>query len=284
VSDTTAQLSPRHPGSKSALTVLVALLVVWVLLPILWMLITAFKPRSAIATSTPTVHFSPTMINFQHLFTGGNSISPYVVNSVVASLGSTIISLVLGCLAGYGLSTWRSRAKKNLSFWIISTRMAPIAAVIVPLFVEFRQLGLINSVVGLIIAYLTFSLPFAIWLMSAFFGEVPSSLREAAQMDGCTPFQAFWRVVLPTAIPGVVTTGVLCVVFSWNDYAFASAFSGPKSQTLPMTAGSLITQTGTDWGQLCAVGLVTVVPMMLIGLLVRRHLVTGLSLGAVTGE
>ncbi|HWU46485.1 MAG TPA: carbohydrate ABC transporter permease [Humibacter sp.] len=264
--------------------VLAVVIVLWSVVPLLWMLLTAFKPQTAINTSTPVLAFAPTLENFIRLFTGGNSIGPYILNSVLASVGSTVIAVGLGTMAGYGLSRWKSRAKGNLSFWIISTRMAPIAAVIVPLFVIFRQFGLINSVPGLIVAYLTFNLPFAIWLMSAFFAEVPTALQEAAQIDGCNKWQAFRLVVLPTTLPGMIATAVLCTVFSWNDYAFATAFSGPESQTLPMSAGSLITQTGTDWGQLCALGIITVLPMIVIGLLVRRHLVTGMSMGAVTGE
>lgn len=282
MSITTARSAPAH--RRVIVFVLAAAIIFWSVVPLLWMLLTAFKPQTAIKTSSPALSFTPTMENFVHLFSGGNSIGPYIVNSVVASVGSTIIAIVLGTMAGYGLSGWRSRGKGQLSFWIISTRMAPIAAVIVPLFVLFRQFGLIDSLLGLVVAYLTFNLPFAIWLMSAFFAEVPPSLQEAAQIDGCNKWQAFRLVVLPTTLPGVVTTAVLCTVFSWNDYAFASAFSGPESQTLPMTAGSLITQTGVDWGQLCAIGLITVVPMVVLGLLVRRHLVIGMSLGAVTGE
>jgi multiple sugar transport system permease protein len=284
VSADVGSLAPRTRIGRVVVVVLAAAVVLAVAVPLLWMTITAFKPRSAIVTASPTLAFTPSGVNFANLFSGGNSIAPYILNSAAASLGSTAIALVLGCTAGYALSIWRSRAKRHLSFWIISTRMAPIAAVIVPLFVLFRQAGLIDSVLGLIVAYLTFNLPFAVWLMSAFFQEIPSSLREAAQVDGCTPFQAFLTVVLPSAVPGVVATGVLCTVFSWNDYAFAVAFSGPSSQTLPMSAGSLITQTGVDWGQLCAIGIITVLPMIVLGLLVRRHLVTGLSLGAVTGE
>jgi ABC-type sugar transport system, permease component len=281
---TTATTRPAPLSRRVVVFVLAVVVIVWSVVPLLWMLLTAFKPQGAIKTSSPTLFFTPTMDNFINLFSGGNSIGPYIVNSVIASVGSTVIAIVLGTMAGYGLAGWKSRGKGQLSFWIISTRMAPIAAVIVPLFVLFRQFGLIDSVVGLIVAYLTFNLPFAIWLMSAFFAEVPPSLQEAAQIDGCSKWQAFRLVVLPTTVPGVITTAVLCTVFSWNDYAFASAFTGPESQTLPMTAGSLITQTGVDWGQLCAIGLVTVIPMIVIGLLVRRHLVTGMSLGAVTGE
>ncbi|MDT7558853.1 MAG: multiple sugar transport system permease protein, partial [Pseudonocardiales bacterium] len=190
----------------------------------------------------------------------------------------------LGALAGYGLAHTRMRGKKHLSFWIISTRMAPIAAVVLPLFMIFRGLGLIDSIPGLILAYLTFDLPFAIWLMSAFFADLPPSLEESALVAGCSRWQAYWHVVLPLTRSGLVTSFVLCLVFAWNDYAFALVFSGPSSQTLPMAASQLVTQTGIDWGQLCAIGVFVVVPMMLAGLAVRRWLVTGLTLGAVTGE
>src|SRR5829696_6633563 len=148
----------------------------------------------------------------------------------------------------------------------------------------FRNLALLDSVVGLIIAYLTFNLPFAIWLMNAFFADLPPSLEEAAMVDGATRFQAFWRVALPLVTPGIVTTGILCLIFSWNDYVFARTFSGPESQTIPIAAAQLITQTGIDWGKLTAIGTVVVLPMMLIGLAVRRWIVRGLTLGPVKGE
>ena len=135
----------------------------------------------------------------------------------------------------------------------------------------------------LIVAYLTFNMPFAIWIMNAFFMDLPPSLEEAAMVDGATRFQAFYRVALPLVTPGIVTTAILCLVFSWNDYAFAATFSGPNSQTLPIAA-QLNTQTGLNWGQLSAIGTIVVLPMMVVGLAVRRYLVRGLTLGAVTGE
>ena len=171
-----------------------------------------------------------------------------------------------------------------MSFWIISTRMAPIAAVILPLYAVFRSLDLLNSTTGLIVAYLTFNLPFAIWIMNAFFADLPPALEEAALVDGATKFGAFWRIALPLTAPGIVTTAILCLVFSWNDYAFAQSFSGPGSQTLPIAASQLITQTGINWGQLMAIGTIVVLPMIVVGLAVRRYLVKGLTLGAVTGE
>jgi len=135
-----------------------------------------------------------------------------------------------------------------------------------------------------VVAYLTFNLPFAILVMNAFAAQLPPGLEEAAMADGATPWQAFRKIALPLVLPGLATTAILCFVFSWNDYGFAATFSGPDSHTLPMAASQLVTQTEIDWGQLAAIGTIVVAPMILVGLVVRRWLVTGLTLGAVTGE
>lgn len=267
------------------ITLVLALVIAfWSAVPILWMIVTSFKPQEAIRTSQTVLIFSPTMENFRNLFFGGNKVGSFLVNSVIAAGVSTVIAVAFGCLAGYGMAHWTSRHKQSIAFWVISTRMAPIAAVIVPLFVMFRTVGLVNTLPGLILAYLSFNLPFAIWMMSAFFEQVPKSIEEAALVDGCTKIQAFASIALPVSMPGVVTTTVLCLVFAWNDYAFSTALGGPQSSTMPMAAGALVTQSGIDWGLLCALGVVVALPMLFAGLAVRRHLVTGLSLGAVTGE
>jgi multiple sugar transport system permease protein len=261
-----------------------ALALAWTLVPLLWMLLSSFKNRADVTAASPKVAFEPTFENYRGLFTGANNLTPYIWHSVLAAGLSAVLAVGFGALAGYGLSRTTMRGKKHLAFWIISTRMAPIAAVVLPLFLIFRGIGLIDTIPGLVLAYLTFNLPFAIWLMSAFFAEVPPSLEESALVAGCTRWQAFRWVILPLTKSGLVTTFVLCLVFAWNDYAFAVVFSGPNSQTLPIAASQLVTQTGIDWGQLTAIGTIVVVPMMLAGLAVRRWLVTGLTLGAVTGE
>ncbi|MGW4471363.1 carbohydrate ABC transporter permease [Nonomuraea sp. NPDC004354] len=279
--------SPLEATSRSTrwLTVLLlGLALLWTLVPLVWMLMSSFKNRTDVTAPTPKFAFAPTMDNYVGLFTGANNLVPYIWHSVLAAGISALLAVTLGALAGYGLARTQMRGKRHLAFWIISTRMAPIAAVVVPLFLIFRGLGLIDSIPGLVLAYLTFNLPFAIWLMSAFFAEVPPSLEESALVAGCTRWQAFRTVILPLTKSGLVTTFVLCLVFAWNDYAFAVVFSGPNSQTLPIAASQLVTQTGVDWGQLAAIGTIVVVPMMLAGLAVRRWLVTGLTLGAVTGE
>lgn len=263
---------------------LLLLVLLWTLVPVLWMVISSFKSLGDVLSTTPVIAFKPTLVNYAGLDAGGNGLVSYFRNSMLAAGISTIIATTLGIFAGYGLARVDFRGKRHLAFWIISTRMAPIAAIILPLYVGFTFLHLINTLWGLIIAYLTFNLPFAIWIMHAFFADLPKGMEEAAMVDGASKFQTFWRVALPLTAPGIVTTAILCLVFSWNDYVFAATFSGPGSQTLPVAASALITQTGVDWGQLTAIGTVVALPMIVVGLAVRRYLVKGLTLGAVTGE
>ncbi|MFG2191355.1 carbohydrate ABC transporter permease [Streptomyces sp. NPDC048639] len=287
MTSSTAGAAPLQRGTRASrilVRVLVAVALVWTLVPLGWMALSSVKPSGEVTAPAPDVWFGPTLDNYRNLFTGSNNLWPYLTNSVVAAGLSALLATVLGALTGYGLARTPMRGKQHLSFWIISTRMAPAAAVVLPIFLIFRFLGLIDTLPGLVLAYLSFNLPFAIWLLNAFFAQVPPSLEESALVAGCTRWQAFRHVVLPLTRPGLVTTFVLCLVFSWNDYAFALVLSGPHTQTLPLAAGQLVTQTGIDWGQLTAIGTVVVVPMMLVGLAVRRWLVTGLTMGAVTGE
>jgi multiple sugar transport system permease protein len=271
-------------GSRIGLPVVLGVILLWTVVPLAWMVLSSLKPSEDLTSSSPTLSFSPTLEHYDALFSGGNNIGPYIQNSLFAAGISTVIAVSLGCLAGYGLARTRFRGKEHVAFWIISQRMAPIAAVILPLFIIFRFTGLLGSTWGLIVAYLTFNLPFAIWIMNAFFSELSPSLEEAALMDGASRWSAFRDIALPLVLPGIATTAILCLVFSWNDYAFAVTFSGPDSQTLPIAASQLVTQTAIDWGQLTAIGTIVVAPMIVVGLIVRRWLVTGLTLGAVTGE
>jgi multiple sugar transport system permease protein len=266
---------------QAILLIFIFAFLVWTLFPIVWMVVSSFNPNNALFAFPPKFVFAPTSEHYAGLFTGSNTFATYIKNSVIASVSSTVISVVLGTAAGYGLARSHFKGKEDLSFWIISTRMAPIAAVILPLYLFYSKLHLLNTLVGLIIAYLTFSLPFAIWLMNAFFVDLPIALEEASKVDGATKWQTFVHIVLPLGAPGIVTTAILCFIFAWNDYAFATTFGGPGSQTIPIAAAQLMTQSGIDWGKLMAIGTVTVLPMIFFGMIVRRWLVRGLTLGAV---
>jgi multiple sugar transport system permease protein len=273
--------SKKHMIGYIILYGFVAISLVWALLPIVWMVLSSLKTEAGMFSLPPKFIFKPTFQTYIQMFSDQGNFTHYLLNSLIASLISTLISLVLGTLGGFAMARGNFKQEKAISFWIISTRMAPIAAVILPLYLMFAKLGLIGTMTGLIFAYTTFNLPFALWMMITFFKEVPVDLEEAAMIDGCSKFQAFWKIALPPAAPGLVATGILCLMFAWNDFAFASVFTGEATQTIPVAASLLITQQGIAWGQAMATGTVIITPMLIAGLAVRKYLVRGLSMGAV---
>ena len=257
-----------------AVVVFLVFFTVWTILPLFVMFVSSFKDLLA-AFQLPGVgkwgdiglffDFTPT---FKH----------YV--SLIAAGGSAVISVVFGSMAAYSLSRIDFRGKDDLFFWIISTRMAPVVAVLVPLYAIFRSAGLIGTLPGLILAYTTFNLPFAIWILKGFFDNVPYAIEEAAMCDGCSRFEAF-RMILPLVAPGIGAFLVLCVLFAWNDFLFASIIGSGGAKTLPVATRELVQPQNIQWGRIMAAGVVTTVPMLLLGLLIRRYLVAGLTMGAV---
>jgi multiple sugar transport system permease protein len=265
----------------TVLYVLMLAVLAWALVPILYMAISSVKTQVNMFSMPPKFIFEPTFDVYHDMFAGRGDFTEFLTNSVVVALVTTASSLVLGVMGGFALARGNFKREKDISFWIISTRMAPIPAVILPLYLIFSKLGLIGTTAGLMFAYTTFNLPFALWMMSTFFKDVPIDLEEAAMIDGCSKFRAFWRVAVPTAAPGIVATGVLCLMFSWNDYSFASIFTGNGSQTVPIAVSLLVSQQGIKWGQAMATGTVIIMPMLICGLMVRKYMVRGLSMGAV---
>lgn len=277
---------------RSAVSVLTVtflfFLVIWSLLPLAIMLISSFK-QLLDAFQLPAVgdwggvgvifDFIPTARHYIDLF-ADHDFGIYLRNSLIASLGSAVVSVSLGAPAAYAMSRATFRGKRDLLFWIISTRMAPVVAVMVPLYVIFRSSGLVGTLPGLILAYTTFNLSFAIWILKGFFDNIPYAIEEAAQCDGCTRWQAF-RLIFPLIAPGLGAFIVLCVLFGWNDFLFASIIGSGGAKTLPVATAELVQPVKIQWGAIMAAGVVTTVPMMFLGLLVRRYLVTGLTMGAV---
>ncbi len=278
-----ATLPSRHK-SRSLLTNLAILaldgvVLFWFAFPIVWMFLSALKTQAGMFTMPPQWIFQPTLFNYQNMFDRGALL--YFRNSMVASLGTVVIATALGTLAGYGLARGRFRYKKNVAWWIITSRMAPIPAVLVPLYAIFRGLGMVNTLPGLIFAFTTFSLPLAVWLMMGFFREVPKDLEEAVWVDGGTTFRGFWDVALPLVKPGLIATATLSFIFSWNDYLFATVLTSGATQTLPVVTASLQTMQGVVWGQVMSMGTLIFVPVLILGIAIRKYLVRGLSLGAV---
>jgi multiple sugar transport system permease protein len=268
--------------------VFIAFYVVWTVLPIFIMFVSSFKDLLE-AFKLPAIgdwagvtlffDFTPTSKHYYELF-ANLGFSTYLFNSLVAAGGSAVVSVVLGSMCAYSLSRIDFRGKKDLFFWIISTRMAPVVAVMVPLYWIFRELDLVGTLPGLILAYTTFNLPFAIWILKGFFDNVPYAIEEAQMVDGATRFQAF-RAILPLVAPGIGAFLVLCVLFAWNDYLFAAIIGSGGAKTLPAATRELVQPQNIQWGQIMAAGVVTTLPMMFLGLVIRKYLVTGLTMGAV---
>ena len=284
-------VSYRTPAKRLVEVLTVIFLVaylIWTLLPLFVMFVSSFKDLLE-AFKLPSVgdwlgagvffDFTPTFKHYIDLF-ADNNFGTYLLNSMLASGGSALISVVFGSMAAYSLSRIEFRGKRDLFFWIISTRMAPVVAVMVPLYAIFRGLGLVGTLPGLILAYTTFNLPFAIWILKGFFDNVPYAIEEASMCDGSTRFQAF-RAILPLVAPGVGAFLVLCVLFAWNDFLFASIIGSGGAKTLPVATKELVQPQNIQWGKIMAAGVVTTLPMMFLGLLIRRYLVTGLTMGAV---
>ncbi len=269
------------PVRRYGTYVVLGLVAVWTVVPIAWMFLSSLKIRRSMFSFPPQIFFEPTPQYYVDMFVGSNAVTSSVASSVIVALGTVVLSVSLGTIGGYGLSRLELRGKKHLAFWIISTRMAPIAAVIIPLFYLYQILNLMGTHLGLIVAHTTFNLPFAIWLMRSFFDEVPEALEEAARIDGATKWQAFRRVSLPLVLPGIGATAIIATVFSWNDFLFAFMFTSQGTQTLPVVASQQITQTGTLWGRVMATGVVIILPMLVFGVIVKNYLVSGLTMGAI---
>ena len=268
--------------------VFIAFYMVWTVLPIFIMFMSSFKDLLE-AFQIPAVgdwagvtvffNFTPTTKHYYELF-ANLGFSTYLFNSLVAAGGSAVVSVVLGSMCAYSLSRIEFRGKSDLFFWIISTRMAPVVAVLVPLYWIFRELNLVGTLPGLILAYTTFNLPFAIWILKGFFDNVPYAIEEAQMVDGATRFQAL-RAILPLVAPGIGAFVVLCILFAWNDYLFAAIIGSGGAKTLPAATRELVQPQNIQWGQIMAAGTVTALPMMFLGLIIRKYLVTGLTMGAV---
>lgn len=261
--------------AKAAL-ITVALVAIF---PFVYMLLVSLKSR--VLTYNPGVWiFKPTLENYIAVFQERNLLH-YAKNSLIVVLATTAISLVLGSLAAYGFARFSFKKKEDLAFWILSLRMLPPMATVIPFFVLARLTGLLDTHLVLILAYLTFNIPFTIWMMRGFFEEIPREIEEAALVDGCSHWQALTRVVLPLALPGLTATAIFCVIQSWNEFAFALFLTGVNARTLPTTVTFFLSVTGVIWGEMAAVGVVTALPVLIFAMLVQKYMIRGLTFGAV---
>jgi sorbitol/mannitol transport system permease protein len=247
-------------------------------LPILWMLITAFKPESAAETWPPRFVFSPTLSEFRLAVTG---MRPFLIHSVIATVGSTILVLLLGVPAAYALSAYPVRRWRDGLFFFISTKMLPIVAAIGPLYVIALHARLLDTIWLLIILYTAMNLPLAVWMIRSFILEVPTELLEAARLDGAGRVREIFGVILPVIMPGLVSTALICVIFAWNELFLALNLTVTNAATIPMFLMSSVPQEGLYIAHLSAAALVASVPVIIVGWIAQRSLVRGLSMGAI---
>lgn len=263
--------------SAHARAITVSVLLLLVLSPFLWLVQLAFRPAADIFDER--LFFVPTLEGFTSLLRG-NFLKSFW-NSLLVSTLSTGFSLLIGVPAAYALSRWDFKGRDRIALWILVTRMAPPIAFTIPFFLAYQYLGLQDTVIGLAIVYLTFNLAIVIWLMQTFFEAVPASLEEAAWIDGCGVWQAFWRVSLPLTAPGLAATAVLCFIFSWNDFFYALILTRTNAITAPVAIVNFLQYEGWEWTKIAASGTLVMFPVVIFTVLVRKYLVRGLTAGSI---
>ncbi|CAN7759525.1 carbohydrate ABC transporter permease [Bradyrhizobium sp. LjRoot220] len=269
----------RRASTRRLIAIGVTLLVL--LSPFLWLLQMSFKPNDLILQFPPPLIFKPTLEHYTSLLHGAFAAS--FGNSLMSASFSTVLALLLGVPAAYALSRWSGRGKHGLSFAILVTRMAPPIAFTIPFFLFYRWIGLLDTVTGLVLVYTSFNLPLVVWMMQPFFETVPSSLEEAALVDGASTRTVFLEIVLPMVTPGIAATAILCFLYAWNDFFFALILTRTNARTAPVAVVNFMNYEGWEWGKIAAGGSLVMAPVLIFSLAVRRYLVSGLTAGAVKG-
>ena len=268
----------------------IGLYLVFLLLPMYWAVITAFKPQEDILAQPPVWFPSdPTFSYFGSALNRLNGLTG-IKNSLIVASATTVIAVVVGALAAYSMARFRTGGK-HLAFWFLSQRLLPPVAVVIPIFLlysryseEWFRVRLIDTHIGLILLYTVFALPWTVWMMYSYFRQMPPELEQAALVDGCSRWQALWKVALPLAAPGIVSAAAFAFIFSWTEFLFALVLTSNNATTLPvLLAGYIGVFQGNLWGETAAMTLMSLVPALLLGIFLQRHLVRGLTVGAVQG-
>jgi ABC-type glycerol-3-phosphate transport system permease component len=250
------------------------------------MVITSIKTGEEAWSMPPVFLFKPTFEAYVNILTGrtffyAGRFYQAIWNSICIAVTATGLSLFLGSLGAYSLSRFQFKAKKPLAFMILASRLLPPVATVIPLFYVMNLAGLLDTQLSLILIYNGFNVPIAIWMLRGFFDEIPVEVEQSAMVDGCSRLSAFVRVVLPLTGPGLAATAIFLYIISWNDFLIALIFTGNVAKTIPVLVGELIGETGIYWPDMAATGLIVVIPVLIFSFIVQKHLVKGLTLGAV---
>lgn len=258
------------------------LFLLFVLVPIYWMFNTSVKPSDDYL-AIPPVWFpaEPTIVHYEAALFTYRGLEG-LINSLIISLSATVLSAMMGTLMAYSLARYNTGGQ-HLSFWVLSQRFLPPVGIVLPLFLIYRNLGIHDTHFGLILAYTMFTLPVSVWMMFAYFRQMPRSMEEAALVDGWTRWQAFWRVAVPLAAPGIVAAAVFAFIACWTEFFFALVLTSRNAFTLPTVFRAFIGFQGAQYGEAAALAIVSLGPSIALGVLAQKHLVRGLTLGAVRG-
>ena len=285
--NSTARLKTLALSAVHKITLFVAMTIIC--LPGLWIVLSSFRPTVEIMAKPPVwipqdLSLDAYVAMFSGIGQGGIPVIEYFRNSLIISITSTVISLAIGMAGGYAFARYRFKAKSAIFLGLMLTRTVPGIALSLPLFFVYARLGIIDTHFGLILVYVALNVPFTIWLIDGFFRHVPKDLAEAAQIDGCTRWQAFWQVEFPLAGPGIASAGIFAFLTSWNEFALASQLTrSVTSKTLPVGLLDYTAEFTIDWRGMCALAVVMIIPALVLTFIVQKHLVSGLTSGAVKG-
>ncbi|MFC4660659.1 carbohydrate ABC transporter permease [Oceanobacillus aidingensis] len=257
----------------------VLLVVTFLFFPILWILLTAFKSGEDVYSIS--VIFEPTLDNFRRLFSSAYNFENYYMNSLIVVFFTLIITVPVSILAAYSISRYRIPGKTLLMFAILATQFIPLIVNVIPFFSAFRNWGLLDTTVALIIVNLGHTIPYAIWLIKGFMDSIPKDMEEAGAIDGASRLRIIWNIVLPMAKPGIITATVFCFVVVWNEFMFALILTSQEAVTLPVALSYFVGENGVIWNEMAAAGVIYVIPTIIFMLIVRKQFVKGMSAGAI---
>jgi multiple sugar transport system permease protein len=264
-----------------AITWLAVIYTVAILFPVLWMATLMIKPEAIMFTRPTVWFFDPTADHFAFLVEEG--FLWHLFSSFIVSSASTILVVIIGTPAAYAFARFPIRRSDDLFIFILATRMAPPVCLIIPFYLIYAKVGLIDTYIGLVLVYLTFNLSFYVWVMRSFCRDLPVELEEAALVAGYPRWQVLLRIVFPLIRPGMVAAAVLCFIFAWNEFLYAFMLGGSRVKTLPVSIPELITTQGVRWGEMSVVGIVGLLPVLITVFFLQKHIVRGLTMGAVKG-
>lgn len=268
---------------KVVLAILIVLAVLFFMLPIFWLISTAFKfGREAFAIPPKWFFFDYTLRNFETVLANSKT-GRFLLNSIIISAGTTILSLVLGVPAGYAIARSGSRILNLAAYFFLLLLMVPPIAMLIPFYLLMRDIHLLGSYASLIILDTVFDAAFVVWMMRSYFADVPKEMEEAALVDGASPFIAFLKVALPLSLPGIVASALYVIIFSWNDFLFALMLTSPQTKTIPLGILASFSAVEISWGIMAVMSLFAILPALIISLFLNRYFIQGITMGATKG-